>query len=434
MVRLTDPIRIGNFEIRNRLYRAPVLEGAGTSKDPGATYRRHFEANTKAGLGLVIQGSTSVTTTGKTSPGMTSAANAGDVACMRPMTDAVHAAGGRVVMQLGHGGLYALESWNRSFMGLGQPIAVSAAPPWLRVAHRGARVLASQEIGELAAGFGRSAQYARDAGYDGVQVAASNAKLLHQFLSRTYNRRTDRYGGSLEARGTILREIRDAIAVTAGPDYPVLLKLTAHEVGAAGHGITLDEGVALSQLAQDAGYAAVTPVQTSALPDTSLCRGDFPQHSFTHPKLQSLMRAAHAGLISRSLVRLGFRFAAWQYPYDAVWNQEIFARVKEAVNIPVFAVGGIREPVQAARILANGHADMIGIGRPFYTEPDLAERFLGDAEWSALRCENCNRCVLPQMLGLPAACYNPASQAKKSAPTRAPVDRSAARERPSPAA
>jgi 2,4-dienoyl-CoA reductase-like NADH-dependent reductase (Old Yellow Enzyme family) len=89
-----------------------------------------------------------------------------------------------------------------------------------------------------------------------------------------------------------------------------------------------------------------------------------------------------------------------------VWNRDLFTAVSGQVSIPVFAVGGIRTAGEVSEILEGGHADMVGIGRPFYAEPDLAARILaGDGGPRA--CQNSNRCVPAQMLGMPGACYNP---------------------------
>mgnify|MGYP001089618597 CR=1 FL=1 len=102
--------------------------------------------------------------------------------------------------------------------------------------------------------------------------------------------------------------------------------------------------------------------------------------------------------------------AARKYPFTPVWNRAVFGAVKAVVGIPVFAVGGIRTAREASEILARGDADMIGVGRPFYAEPDLARRFLAEAGLpltTTTACESCNRCIVPQMLGMPGVCYNP---------------------------
>jgi 2,4-dienoyl-CoA reductase-like NADH-dependent reductase (Old Yellow Enzyme family) len=93
-----------------------------------------------------------------------------------------------------------------------------------------------------------------------------------------------------------------------------------------------------------------------------------------------------------------------------VWNRELFQAVKENVSIPVFAVGGIRRPEEVREILARGEADMIGIGRPFYIEPELPRWFLASGAQGEAACENSNRCIVPQMLGMAGVCYNPSAR------------------------
>lgn len=410
---LTDPITIGSLTLPNRLYRAPVLEGAGTARDPAAAYAQHFVPNVAAGLGLVIQGNTIVLPEGKTSPGMSAIGERARMLSLSPLTRAVHEAGGKIIIQLGHGGLFALEAWHRQYRPgrSNPPLAPSRLPLWMRTVHHSStKILSTAEVEQLAERFGVVAAWAREAGYDGVQLAGSNAKLLHQFQSPTFNRRKDRYGGDVYGRTTLHREIRAAIAREAGADYPVLLKYTAVEETPFGKGITLEEGVQVARIAQEAGFAAITPVIADALPNSSICRGDFPAPSFENPSLRRRLIAATGTRARTALVFVGMWIASRKYPFTPVWNRDVFAAVKAAVDIPVFAVGGIRTPQEAAEILARGHADMIGIGRPFYAEPDLAARFLAEAHLpSSARaaCESCNRCLVPQMLGMPGVCYNP---------------------------
>jgi 2,4-dienoyl-CoA reductase-like NADH-dependent reductase (Old Yellow Enzyme family) len=118
-----------------------------------------------------------------------------------------------------------------------------------------------------------------------------------------------------------------------------------------------------------------------------------------------------------AIVRWGYRQAARDYPFEPVWNRRFFRSASEVVGIPVFAVGGIRTRGECDDILESGEADMVGIGRPFYAEPQLPAKILSDPE--PLWCENSNRCVPAQMLGLPARCYNPSVSRKRAAARRA---------------
>jgi 2,4-dienoyl-CoA reductase-like NADH-dependent reductase (Old Yellow Enzyme family) len=91
-----------------------------------------------------------------------------------------------------------------------------------------------------------------------------------------------------------------------------------------------------------------------------------------------------------------------------VWNRSRFEAVKAAVTIPVLAVGGIRTREEVDEILDGGHADMVGFGRPFYAQPELARMILGDVAHEPVACRNSNLCVPAQMLGMKGVCYNPA--------------------------
>src|SRR5690242_11603508 len=99
------------MKVRNRLYRAPVLEGAGDGPDAADKYATHFVENARHGVGLIVQGSTCISVEGRTSPGMSCADTREKVLRFAPMVDAVHAHGAAIVLQLGHGGLYAIEAW-----------------------------------------------------------------------------------------------------------------------------------------------------------------------------------------------------------------------------------------------------------------------------------------------------------------------------------
>ncbi len=419
MVDLTTPFRVGSIELRNRLYRAPVLEGAGSAPDPAAVYARHFVPNARAGVALIVQGNTVVLPEGRTSPGMSGVGGADDVLALRALTDRVHDAGAAIIAQLGHGGTFALESWNRDFVAARThaPWAPSPLPWWLRAVHTGVDVLAERDILELIARFGQVARWMREAGYDGVQLAGSNAKLLHQFLSPLYNRRRDAWGGSVEKRFALFAAIRDRMAQDAGPDFPVLLKFTAKEHTPIGRGIALDEGVEFARLAERAGFAAVTPAQAHALPNTSICRGEFPRATLFDSALAAELDAAAGSPYRRWAITAGFWAASSAFPFTPVWNREIVRAVRAAVSIPVFAVGGIRSRADADALLGAGDADMIGVGRPFYAEPALPSRWLGEpgpARDAAPVCANCNACIVPQMLGKPGICYNPASAAARA--------------------
>ena len=409
---LTTPLRIGSATIRNRLYRAPVLEGAGSGDDAADVYARHFVANAEAGVGLIIQGNSCIYEEGRTSPGMTLVDTRERALAMKPMVDQVHAAGGAIFLQIGHGGIFAMEAWHEPYASerKGPLLAASPLRPLIKPVFAGVAVhpMTTQEVHDMADKFGLVASWAREAGYDGVQLASANAKLLDQFLSPFYNRRTDEFGGSTEKRARILEVIRQAIARHAGDDYTCTVKLPAETAPPGFPRSTVEEALRMCELAEDFGYHAVTPVEVSVFPDTTLSRGGIPKSLWRNQSMKTRFRKASPSRVRRGVLMAGYVAGGLRNPFKPVWNRHLFEAAKERVRIPVFAVGGIRTAGEVNSILDAGHADMVGIGRPFYAEPDLARRIIGepDAGGHAL-CQNSNLCVPAQMLGMRGVCYNP---------------------------
>jgi 2,4-dienoyl-CoA reductase-like NADH-dependent reductase (Old Yellow Enzyme family) len=410
---LQTPLAIGSATVRNRLYRAPVLEGAGSGPDAAEVYAKHFVENARGGVGLVIQGNSCLFEEGRTSPGMTLVDTRERVIALKPMVDAVHQAGAAVFLQVGHGGLYAMEAWHEPYASQRRGPLLAASPvPWLlKPAFAGVpvHVMTTDEVRAMIVRYGDVAAWAREAGYDGIQLASANAKLLDQFLSPFYNRRTDDFGGSVEGRARLLREIRVAVAERAGEDYCITVKIPAEKAPPLMPRTTAEEALRLCRMAEDFGYHAVTPVEVSVFPDTTLSRGGVPTSLWQNKAMKERFRKAAPGRLRRGVLMAGYAVGGRRAPFTPVWNRALFRAAKRQLQIPVFAVGGIRTPDEADEILDGGQADMVGIGRPFYAEPRLAERFVGDEpEGGPVLCQNSNLCVPAQMLGMKGVCYNPA--------------------------
>jgi 2,4-dienoyl-CoA reductase-like NADH-dependent reductase (Old Yellow Enzyme family) len=420
MTILQAPIKIGNTLVRNRLYRAPVLEGAGSGPDAASIYVDAFEANARAGVGLIIQGNSCISEEGRSTPGMTLVNTRQRTLDLKPVTEAVHRFGAKIFLQIGHAGIYAMEGWHATYSRTKRwPLtAVSRPRIHVRVAvlRQPVHVVTTPEIYEIANRFGRTAAWAREAGYDGVQIASSNAKLIHQFLSPYYNRRDDEFGGSVRNRARILEVIAAAIRREAGDNYTLSVKIPLEEEAPPfTPRTTFAQGVELCRLAESFGYDAVTPVGLSIFPHASLCRGGDPSDILEVDSIRRRFEEALNGSrVKMAVLRWGYRSAAKNHPFAPVWNRKYFSAIKRAVSIPVFAVGGIRTLDEIEQILGRDEADMVGIGRPFYAEPDLPRRLLiGDRDETL--CENSNRCLPPQQLGLRARCYNPRVARKRAA-------------------
>jgi 2,4-dienoyl-CoA reductase-like NADH-dependent reductase (Old Yellow Enzyme family) len=412
---LDTPLRIGSATIRNRLYRAPVLEGAGSGPDAGERYAKYFVPNAEAGVGLIIQGSSCIYPEGRTSPGMTLVHERDRVLALAPMVAAVQQAGASIFLQMGHGGVYSMEAWHEPYASERQgPILAASKPPaMVRAALRGVpvHVMTTDDVKDMCRQYGRVAGWAQEAGYDGVQLGSANAKLLDQFLSPFYNKRTDEFGGSPEARARVLRLIREEIATVAGADYPCTVKIPVEKAPPLMPRTTLDEALRLCELVEEWGYHAITPVEVSVLPDTTLSRGGIPTTLWSNKAVNKRLRAAAPARSKRAVLMAGYVVGGVTARFRPVWNREVFAAAKRRVSVPVFAVGGIRFSAEVDEVLERGEADMAGIGRPFYAEHDLARRIL-DRDDGSTRCQSSNLCVPPQMLGMKGVCYNPAVKSR----------------------
>ena len=422
---LDDPVAIAGMRLRNRLYRAPLLECAGTGDDAVDRLIDDLEPAAAAGVGLIHQGATIVRGEGGcAAPGMTRVNDPAFVADLERLTDAVHAHGARLAIQLEHGGLRSMEVWHdgyrRANPGIEQ-LAVSRPPRLLRALDRlgfldlSPRVMGTAAVEALAADFGRAAARAVDAGYDAIHVAGANMGIVQQFLSPFYNRRDDRFGvdtsvGSGSGVGTaflesVAREVRDR----AG-DVPLLTKVPSERPTPPGIGphLTDDDAVAACERLVDAGFDAVVPVRTSVFWDMSVVRGAFPASAWRDPGLRNGFREAFGSLPRAAAVAVGNWIESLAYGRDPGWNRDLCRRVRGRIDAPVLCEGGLRERSQLDDALARD-ADLVGMARPFYAEPELPARLLGNRVDPGVRavCADCNNCAVAQAAGESGVCRTP---------------------------
>ena len=266
----------------------------------------------------------------------------------------------------------------------------------------------------MVARYGEVAAWAREAGYDGVQLASSNAKLLDQFLSPFYNRRTDEFGGSLENAGP--RAAADPRARSPSGPAPTSRARSRcrwrRRRRRSRPAPRRDEGVAPRPLCEEWGFDAVTPVEVSVLPDTTLCRGGVPTRSGRTRRMKTRLRdGARPARVDAAVLQAGYVVGGAPSPFKPVWNRALFHGREARCRHP--GARGRRHPHgrEVDAILDDGEADMVGIGRPFYAEPDLARRILGE-RMPAPRvcCQNSNLCVPAQMLGHEGRLLQPRGQ------------------------
>ncbi|MFB6153666.1 MAG: NADH:flavin oxidoreductase [Halodesulfurarchaeum sp.] len=420
MPTLEDPVSIGGLTLSNRLYRAPLLECAGTDSETADRLVEHLEPAAAAGAGLVCQGATVVTAEGGcAAPRMTRVHDGEFVDTLGAVPEAIHAHGGRVFAQLAHGGLRSLEAWhteaNRAASDPTQ-LAASRPPAPLRLLdrlgflHLEPKVLDTGEVGDLAVAFGEAAARLVAAGYDGIHISAANMSLVQQFLSPYYNRRDDEFGGSLRARTRFLELIHDEIRARVG-DVPLVTKVPCETAAPPFARPRIDKGTAIRIAERLAAYGfdAVVPVRCSTFWDASIVRGRYPAEAWADERFSEGYEAAFGGALRAKMVAALTRLDLTRVGFERAWNMDLCRAVRDVVDVPVLCEGGVRSRSDVDDILgANGPtaADLVGLGRPFYAEPRLPALLLDTAE-GRVACRSCNNCAIPQVSGAEGVCRTP---------------------------
>lgn len=367
---LLAPGRIGSMTLRNRtVVTAMGVNLADEDGICGERIRAFHEEHARGGAGLIIMGVAGVAwPEGGNLPRQVAISDDRFIPGLRALTEAVHAHGSKVAIQLHHGGLVATEDRAE-----GRPMWVPSYP----VVKQGdmeqgflehelkamfdpdlpeprLHVMTLDDIRTLVGKFAAAAERAQRAGFDGVEIHGGHGYIISEFLSPLTNQRDDDYGGSLENRARLLLEIIRAVRDTVGRDFPVWCKLDSAEFGQP-EGISLADARRTAQLAQEAGVDAIT---VSAYHDTS--RG----------ALHSESNIPHV-------------------PERLVANA---TAIKAAVDIPVITSGRI-EPDAADRHIAAGHFDFLGMGRKMLADPHLPRKLSENRPGDVRPCVYCYCCV-----------------------------------------
>ena len=330
---LFAPARLGAVEIPNRVLMAPMTRSrAGRDGVPGPLAALYYAQ--RAGAGLIVTEATQVTPEGQgyiQTPGIHDQAQ---VAGWRKVTDAVHAAGGRIFLQLWHVGRVSHESFQP---GGALPVSASAVPldgqAWTydgMKPHPTPRALATEEIPGVVAQFRKGAELAKEAGFDGVEIHGANGYLIDQFLRDGTNRRTDRYGGSAANRARFLLEVTEAVVAVWGADRV---------------------GVRLSPLGAFNGMSDSDPTTTFGTAVEAL---DGFGLAYLH-----LVEQFGAPLSEEQDAAIKAIRGRWHGPYIA---------------------NGAYDAAKGAAAVASGWATAVAYGVPFIANPDLPLRLLTGAE------------------------------------------------------
>lgn len=345
MTTLFDPTTVGAISVANRIAMAPLTRNRSPNAVPGPYAVEYYTQ--RAAAGMLITEATAISHQGQGYADVPGLYGADQLAAWRKVTDAVHAAGGKIVTQLWHVGRISHDSLQP---GGGKPVAPSAIRAKSKTYLVNAdgtgsfadtsepRALGLDELPGIVEDFRRATKAAvGEAGFDGVEIHAANGYLIDQFLRSGSNHRTDAYGGSIENRARFLFEVVDAVVEAAGGDRV---------------------GIRLSP---------VTPANDASDPD--------PQPLFEH---------VVKGLASRGLAYVHVIEGATGGARDFVQGEAAFdwdafkAAYRDAGGTGAWIVNNGYTRALAQEAVASGRADLVAFGRPFIANPDLVDRLRRD--------------------------------------------------------
>ena len=342
-LRLLEPFELGSLSLRNRLVFAPITTRYATEGgEVTERLKAHYEARARGGVGLIVVEATYVEPRGQAFPNQVSISSDDLVPGLRELASVIRRHGCASSIQLHHGGRMA-----KSHLTGCQPFGPSP------IAHpRGEmpRELATEEIPSIVQSFADAARRAYEAGFDGIELHGAHAYLIDAFISGASNKRTDRYGGSLENRARLLVEITEAVRKATAADYPIWVRMNAREYGEEG-GTTLSEGLAVARIAEKAGCCAIHASSFGRATPTNRTTATF--------------RPAVIGHLA--------------------------AAMKEEVSVPVIAVGRIT-PQAGEEILKRGDADLIALGKALLADPEIPNKLAADVEREIVPCIVCMYC------------------------------------------
>lgn len=343
---LFSPFRIGSMEIRNRIV-MPAMETHLCDKEGFVTKEliSYYRERAKGGVGYITVENTSVDPAGRINDGMMCIHEDRYIQGLTKLVDEVHKVGGKLVIQLNHAGKEALTY----FTGQGV-VAPSAIPsPLTRTMPL---ELSTKGVGDIIERFAQAAQRVLKSGADGLEIHMAHGYLVNQFLSPESNIRTDIYGGDTGGRARFAREIVEAIRARIPRDYPLICRISADEY--TEKGLKLEEGKVIARILEAAGASAI---HVSACNSTS---------AFYNIPCYYLEEGCFIHLA---------------------------AGVKSVVKVPVITVGRVLRPAMAEKILQEGKADLVSMGRALIADPDLPRK-AGEGRLEDIRpCISCNRCI-----------------------------------------
>jgi len=338
---LLEPLDLGFTTLRNRVLMGSMHTGLEEAKGGFERQAAFFAERAKGGVGLIVTGGIAPNEAGRTGPYATMLDTPEKTADHRIVTDAVHQAGGKILMQVLHAGRYAFHDKSVAPSPVQSPITPFAP-----------HELTDDEVVQTIEDYANCTVLAQKSGYDGVEVMGSEGYLINEFIVTRTNKRTDRWGGTYENRMRFPVEIVRRTRERVGPDFIIMYRLSMIDLVEGGS--SWDEVVQLAKEIEKAG--------------ATILNSGIGWHE------------ARVPTIAQSVPR-----GAWTW---------VTARLKGQVSIPIIASNRINNPGDAEAIIAGGQSDMVSMARPFLADADFVNKAAEDRADEINTCIACNQACL----------------------------------------
>jgi 2,4-dienoyl-CoA reductase-like NADH-dependent reductase (Old Yellow Enzyme family) len=369
------PVRLGPVELRNRFVKAATNEGMTRDGLVTEDLVEYHLAPVRGGVGLTTVAYCAVSSEGRTFRHQLHVRPEA-VPGLRRLTDAVHAEGGAVALQLGHAGWFANPAATR------EP-AVGPSRVFSPYGMGFPRAATESDLRRLRGDFARAARLSVDAGADVLELHLGHGYLLSQFLSPATNKRRDDYGGALQRRARFPREVVRAVRDEVGDAVAVTAKLNMDD-GFRG-GMTLDEGIQVAQWLDEDGTLDAMELTGgfTARSPMYLMRGDTPLKE---------MIANERNTARRWGMRLVGPMFVKDWDFEEGYFLPMARLVRAEVRTPLILLGGVNRFETVQRAMAEGF-EFVAMARALLREPDLIRRWQS-GDTSASPCSHCNQCVI----------------------------------------
>jgi 2,4-dienoyl-CoA reductase (NADPH2) len=357
---LLSPLDLGFTTLPNRVLMGSMHIGLEEAERGFERMAAFYAERARGGVGLMVTGGIAPSERACSFPGGAKMTTEAEAEQHREITSAVHAAGGRIAMQILHFGRYAHHP------GLVAPSALKAP-----ISGFTPNALTDDQVEETIEEFVRAAGLARLAGYDGVEIMGSEGYLINEFVVSATNRRTDRWGGSYENRMRLPVEIVRRVRERVGDDFILIYRLSMLDLVPGGS--TLEEVVTLAKEIEAAGATII---------NTGI--------GWHEARIPTIATSVPRGAFS--------------------WVTE---KVRGAVSVPLVTSNRINTPEVAEEILASGRADMVSMARPFLADPEFVAKAAAGRADAINTCIGCNQACLDHIFSLkitsclvnPRACH-----------------------------